>query len=294
MTDVIQHIVDALSLGALYALLSLSVAVIFGVARIVNFANGELITIAGYVMILVVGLAWPLVLLCAIVAVVTAAVLMDRLVFRFVRNAPPTTLLIISFAVSYFLQNAIQLIESSRPKSLDFGNGLIKSVDIAGVNVAIFDFVTIGVTVALLALLTFVLFRTSLGRELRAASEDFEMSRLLGVQANRVIAYAFAISGALAGVAGILLTIDTATVTPQLGVEPVILAFVACVIGGVGSLLGAAIGGLAIGAVTVILQVVLPGGLTPYRDAFVFGLVIAMLLLRPRGILPPKTTIERI
>jgi len=294
MTSFIQNLIDALSLGALYALFSLSVAVIFGVARIVNFANGELITIAGYTMIVVVGLAWPLVIVIAVVVVVLAALLMDRAVFRWVREAPPTTLLIISFGVSYFLQNLIELIASSRPKTLDFGGELIKSVNIAGVRIAIFDLVTIGVTVVLVAALTQLLARTVVGRELRAASEDFAMARLLGIRANRVIAYAFAISGALAAVAGILLTINTATVTPDFGVGPVIVAFVATVIGGIGRLSGAALGGFLMGAITVLLQIVLPDSLKAYRDAFLFGLIILLLLLRPRGILPPKLTVERV
>lgn len=294
MTELIQHLVDALSLGALYALFSLSIAVIFGVARIVNFANGELITIAGYAMVVTVSLWWPLVVIITLVVVVLAALLMDRAVFRFAREAPPTTLLIVSFGVSYFLQNAIQLAASSRPKTLDFGADLIKSVSIAGVSIGIIDLVTIGVTIVLLVALTLLMSRTAVGRQLRAASEDFAMTRLLGVPANRVIAYAFAISGALAAVAGILLTINTATLTPTFGVTPVIIAFVAVVIGGIGSLGGAAVGGLAMGAVTVLLQSTLPESLKPYRDAFVFALVIVVLLARPRGILPPKFSVERV
>lgn len=129
--------------------------------------------------------------------------------------------------------------------------------------------------------LTLVLNRTTLGRQLRAASEDFMMARLLGVRANTVIAFAFGISGALAAIAGILLTISTATVTPGFGVEPVIIAFVAVVVGGIGSLSGAAVGGLALGMVTTLLQTALPENLKPYRDVFVFTLVIAMLLARP-------------
>lgn len=294
MTNFVQHVVDALSLGALYALLSLSVAVIFGVARIVNFANGELLTIAGYTMVITVGLVWPLVLLITVVVVVLAALAMDRVVFRFARGAPATTLLIISFAVSYFLQNAIQLAASSRPKTLDFGAGLIKSVSIGGVRIGVIDLVSIGVTAILLVALTLLLSRTTVGRQLRAASEDFSMARLLGIKANRVIAYAFGISGFLAAVAGILLTINTATVTPTFGVEPVIVAFVATVIGGIGSLTGAAIGGFAMGAITVLLQTTLPENLKPYRDAFVFALIIVVLLVLPRGIVPSKFAIERV
>lgn len=294
MTAFIQHLVDAISLGALYALFSLSVAVIFGVARIVNFANGELITIAGYTVVVTAGLVWPVVLLVTVAVVVAAALLMDRAVFRFARDTPPTTLLIVSFAVSYFLQNAILLAASSRPKTVDFGAGLIKSVSIGGVRVGLLNLVTIAVTAALILGLTLLLRRTTVGRQLRAAAEDFAMARLLGVNANRVIAYAFAISGALAAVAGILLTISTATLTPDFGVEPVIVAFIATVIGGIGSLTGAAVGGMLLGAVTVLLQTALPDNLKPYRDAFVFTLVIVVLLGRPQGLLPPAFAKERV
>lgn len=137
MTDTIQTLIDALSLGSLYALFSLSVAIIFGVARVVNFANGELITLAGYAMILTAGLVWPLVLLVAIILVIAAAIAMDKAVFQWAREVPPTTLLIISFAVSYFLQNGILLAEGSRPKTLDFGSSLIRSVSIVGIRVGV-------------------------------------------------------------------------------------------------------------------------------------------------------------
>jgi branched-chain amino acid transport system permease protein len=294
MTDVIQHVIDAISLGSLFALVSLSVAVIFGVARIVNFANAEMITVAGYAMILTVGMPWPVVVLAAVGAAVLVSLLMDGLVFRWVRNAPPTTLLIVSFGVSYFLQNALLMLEGSRPKTLDFGSSLINSIDVAGVQVSILSLVSMGVTAVLVVGLTWLLRRTASGRQIRAASEDFVMARLLGVKANRVIAYAFAISGALAGIAGVLLTINTATVTPTFGVAPLIVAFVAVVIGGIGSLTGAAVGGLLVGVVSVALQVVLPDPLKPYRDAFVFGLVIALLLVRPQGLLPPAYAKERV
>lgn len=294
MTDFLQHAIDAISLGSLYALVSLSVAVIFGVARIVNFANAEMITIAGYAMILTIGAPWPVVVLAGIGAAVIVAVLMDKLVFRWVRSAPPTTLLIVSFGVSYFLQNAFLMLEGSRPKTLDFGSALVNSIDIGGVQVSILSVVSTGVTVVLVVALTWLLRTTAVGRQIRAASEDFVMARLLGVHANRVISFAFIISGALAGIAGVLLVINTATVTPGFGVTPLIVAFVAVVIGGIGSLTGAAVGGLLVGVVTVALQVALPDPVKPYRDAFVFGLVIALLLVRPQGLLPPAYAKERV
>ena len=294
MTAFLQHVIDAVSLGSLYALVSLSVAVIFGVARIINFANAEMITIAGYVMIATVGMPWPVVVAAAVAAAVLTAVVMNGLVFRWVRDAPATTLLIVSFGVSYFLQNALLMAEGSRAKTLDFGSALIDTVDVAGVRVSVLSLVSAGVTLALVLGLTWLLRRTSPGRQIRAASEDFMMARLLGVRSNRVIALAFVISGALAGIAGVLLTINTATVTPSFGVAPLIVAFVAVVVGGVGSLSGAATGGLLFGALTVGLQVALPDQLTPYRDAFVFAVVITILLVRPAGLMPPAHAKERV
>lgn len=289
-----QNIINAISLGAIYALFSLSVAVIFGVARIVNFANGEMLTIAGYAVVLTAGLAWPIVILIAVAVTVAAALLMDSTVFRRFREAPATTLLIVSFGVSYFLQNGLLLLEGSRAKTVNFGAGLIRSISIGGAHIGLLSLVTIGATAVLLAGLGLLLRRSVIGRQLRAAAEDFAMARFLGVPANQVIACAFAISGTLAAIAGILLTISTATVTPAFGVEPVILAFVAVVIGGMGSLGGAALGGVLLGTMTVLLQIVLPASLKPYRDAFLFSLVIVMLLARPQGLLPPASAKERI
>lgn len=146
MTAFLQHLIDAISLGSLFALVSLSVAVIFGVARIINFANAEMITVAGYVMIATVGagMPWPVVIVAAVAASVAAALLMNGLVFRWVRDAPPTSLLIVSFGVSYFLQNALLMAEGSRAKTLDFGSSLINSVEIGGVRVSILSLVSAG------------------------------------------------------------------------------------------------------------------------------------------------------
>ena len=145
-------------------------------------------------------------------------------------------------------------------------------------------------------LISFGLFlkKTRLGVQMRAAAEDFPMARLLGVRANTVIAAAFALSGLLAGVAAILLVAQTGTLTPTMGVTPVLVAFVATIIGGLGSLGGAVIGGFALGTLTVTLQAELPLALRAYRDAFVFGGVIAILVFRPNGLLGAKSRVQRV
>jgi branched-chain amino acid transport system permease protein len=136
--------------------------------------------------------------------------------------------------------------------------------------------------------------KASLGVQMRAAAEDFEVARLLGVRANRVIAAAFALSGLLAGVASILLVGTTGSVTPTMGVTPVLIAFIATVMGGMGSLIGAVIGGFVLGALTVVLQIALPLQLRGYRDAFAFGTVLLILLVRPQGLIVPETEQSRV
>jgi branched-chain amino acid transport system permease protein len=294
MTSLVQHIIDAVSAGSLYALFALGVAFIFGVARIVNFAHGELIMVAGYVVLITVGIAWPLVLIAVVAAIVVLSLVMERVVFRPVRQADAVSVLVMAFSLSVFLQNAALAIAGPRAKSVNFLDGLTRPLTIGGIRIPWLDVVTIVVTVLLLAGCALLLRRAPIGRQLRAAAEDFGMARMVGVRANTVIATAFAVSGALAAVGGILLTVQTGSLTPGLGLQPVLIAFIATVIGGMGSLVGAVLGGYLLGAMTVLLQVTLPDSLIPYRDAFVFGLVILALLVRPQGLVPAPAGVERV
>jgi branched-chain amino acid transport system permease protein len=294
MSSVVQHIMDAVSAGSLYALFALGVAFIFGVARIVNFAHGELIMVASYVVLITVGLAWPLVLVVVVAAIIVLSLVMERIVFRPVRRADAVSVLVMAFSLSVFLQNAALAIAGPRAKSVNFLDALTRPLTIGGLRIPWLDVVTIAVTLVLLAGCAVLLRRSPIGRQLRAAAEDFGMARLVGVRANTVIATAFAVSGTLAAVGGILLTVQTGSLTPGLGLQPVLIAFIATVIGGMGSLVGAVLGGYLLGALTVLLQVTLPDSLTPYRDAFVFGLVILALLVRPQGLVPAPAGVERV
>jgi branched-chain amino acid transport system permease protein len=294
MTSLVQHIIDAVSAGSLYALFALGVAFIFGVARIVNFAHGELIMVAGYVVLITVGIAWPLVLIAVVAAIVVLSLVMERVVFRPVRQADAVSVLVMAFSLSVFLQNAALAIAGPRAKSVNFLDGLTRPLTIGDIRIPWLDVVTIAVTLLLLAGCALLLRRAPIGRQLRAAAEDFGMARMVGVRANTVIATAFAVSGALAAVGGILLTVQTGSLTPGLGLQPVLIAFIATVIGGMGSLVGAVLGGYLLGAMTVLLQVTLPDSLIPYRDAFVFGVVILALLVRPQGLVPAPAGVERV
>lgn len=290
----LQHIFDAAATGSLYAVIALGIALVFGVMRLVNFAYGELLMVGGYVVLLTAGLPWPLIIVCALAAVGLVAFLMERIAFRPVREADPTTMLITSFAVSILLQNIAVWIAGRRPKGVSFGSSLSEPVDIAGASVPIVEPVTLGVVAASLILFVFIMRKTELGVQMRAAAEDFRMARLMGVRADSVIVAAFVASGVLAAIAALLLVATTGSVSPYMGLQPVLIGFVATVIGGMGSLTGAAVGGFALGAVTVLLQVVLPESVVSYRDAFVFSFVILVLLAWPQGLFANRAAEERV
>jgi branched-subunit amino acid ABC-type transport system permease component len=292
MVEVVQHIIDAISFGSLYALFALGIALIFGVMRLVNFAHGELIMVGAYAVVLI-GLPEPALVPLAVLIVVGLALAMERLVFRPLRGAGPATLLVASFALSFLLQNGAALKWGSLPRTTDFASGLSSSFTVGSVVIEKLDVVIAVVTLVLLVALNMFLHRTAIGTQMRASAEDFRMARSLGIRANTVIATAFALSGVLAAVAAILLVIQTGTVTPTVGVNPVLIAFIATIVGGLGSLSGAVLGGYAIGGLTVALQASLPLELRPYRDAFVFAAVLLMLIVRPEGLLPPRWAIGR-
>ena len=289
---VVQYGIDAVSLGSLYALFALGLALIFGVMHLINFAHGELIMAGAYCLVLV-ALPPAALIPIAIVVVVVLAVAMERVAFRPVRNASPATLLITSFALSVLLQNVATLIWGSVPRTTDFASGLSTSFVVGSIRVQELDVLTVGVTLALLLALGVFLRRTTLGVQMRAAAEDFQTARVLGVRADTVVAAAFALSGVLAATASILLVATTGTAFPTMGVNVVLFGFIATIVGGLGSLAGAVLGGFSIGALTVILQASLPLGARSYRDAFVFAAVLIVLVGRPQGLLPSRATATR-
>ena len=284
----IQQLVNALSLGGIYAMLALGLAIVFSIVRLINFAHGEIMTIGGYGVFatLLFGLPIALAIAAGILAAVLAAVLMERIAFRAMRGASVVSLLITSFAISEILKVLFQNGISARPKPISLPPGLSGSYDVGNVTVGVIPTVSIVVTLVALAGLTLFLRRTETGMAMRAAAEDFEMLRLLGVRANRVVAAAFALSGLLAGIAAVRWTAQRGSVDPLMGFFPVVKAFIATVLGGLGSLSGAILGGFFVGAVEVATQAFLPDSVSPYRDAIVLTTVIAVLLVRPDGLVP--------
>ncbi|MEO8356056.1 MAG: branched-chain amino acid ABC transporter permease [Chloroflexota bacterium] len=293
----LEFIINTLSLGSLYAMLALGLVIIYGILRLVNFAYGELIMMGGYTMFLLAGftpLPWLVVAVLAVLAAMFTSLFTEMVAFRPVREKSLTAMLITSFAVSTLLQNAALLIISPRARAVNLPQIFQTSVMIAGTSVPWRNILTIVTSIVMLTLLTLLLRRTVLGIALRAAADNFTMTRMLGVPANTVISAAFAISGIMAGIVSIFWIARSATVTPALGAPPLLVAFVATVIGGMRSLTGAVVGGFLYAIMISLLGIFLPSDLFEFREAFMFVFVIVILLFRPQGLISSKTSVERV
>ena len=305
MTFAFQVIIDALSLGSFYALAALGIGLLFGVLKLINFAHGDFITIGAYALIipsaatqatLFIGEFHPLILVpCIVGIVVVIALISEFTVFRPLRDASPATLMIGSFALGFILQNLTIMIYGGRPKAVGIWSELNYGIELAdGVQVPALQLIIIGTTLILMTLLVLFLTRTKHGIHMRAAAEDFRMARMLGVKANRVIMLAVATSGMLAAAVSLLFVVQTGILDFRMGVSLMLFAFIATVIGGMGSLVGAVVGGFTVGAVSILLQTFLPSEMRVFRDVFVFAIVIVILLVRPQGLVVSRSAKERV
>jgi branched-chain amino acid transport system permease protein len=288
MELVVQQLVNALSLGGIYALLALGLAIVFSIMGMVNFAHGEIMTLGGYAMWVataVFGMPLPLVLAAALLTSMTAAVEMERVAFRPVRGSSGATMLLTSFAVSIILQVTFQNLISPRPRGIQLPPEMSQVIPVFGIGIGLIQLTAIVLVLISLGLITLFLRRSTLGISMRAAAQDFSVARLMGIRADGVIATAFAISGLLAGMAAFLYVAQRGSVEPAMGLTPVIKAFIASVMGGLGSLPGAVLGGFVLGFIEVTLQAWLPQEALPFKDAVALAIVIAILLWRPQGLL---------
>lgn len=295
MTATIQFLIDVLSLGGAYALMALGLVIVYGILRLVNFAYGELIMVAGYTLYLLNGsaLPWLVMAAAAIVMAVVTGLATDYVAFRPVRAKSVTAVLITSFAFSTLLQNAALLFISPRPRNVPLPDIFSETVQFAGVITPARNLITIAAAVILLALFAWLMRRSVLGIAMRAAATHFTMARMLGVPANLIISSAFALSGLLAGLVALLWLGRIGTVAPGIGLEPLLIAFIATVLGGMRSLQGAVLGGFLLAFIDTGLNYTLPQDLLKFRDAFTFSLVILILLWRPEGLLKGPASGQR-
>jgi len=288
-----QPFLDAISLGGTYALAALGLGLVFGVMRLVNFAHAELITISAYVIVVTNDL--PLIVSLGIAALTAAllAILTELTIYRRLRGTGPAIMLIASFGLSVGLQKSFELIFGALPRSAAVAPWMTGSSEIAGLNITVSSIVTVGLTVAILLVMGFLVERTNLGLQLRAAATDFKTSRLLGVRSNRLIGSAFALSGILAAIVGFILVVENPQVDPMFGLNITILALVGIVIGGISSLRGAALGGFIVGFILSILNTFL-GNARVYAYSYLFLAVVIILLVRPGGVLSKGNEMERV
>jgi branched-chain amino acid transport system permease protein len=291
-----QTIIDALALGVLYALVAIGLALVFGVLRLINFAQGELITAGAYALSLTT--SWPLVaqIILVFVVCITLSVLIERIAFRPLRGASPATTLVATFAVAFALEAVWVIAFGTNGRPAD---PLVSINTIAihgGLDLRWVTIVELIAGVVLLGGTAAILTRTNIGLQMRAAATDFRTARLLGVRTNRVISFAFVIVGVMSAVVTLLFTVQQPLVTPTVGLDITIIALVGAVVGGVDRLWSATAGGFAIGFATSVLNDVLPASQEKFQTAFVFLLVILLLLIRPAGLFAPlrQANVERV
>ncbi len=287
MTELLQNLIDGLGRGSIYALLALGVAVIFGVMHLLNFAHGELITVSGYAAMwaLTSGVSWWLAVPLIIVVSIATSLVIERVAFSRVRGASDFTLLLTSFGVHFVVQAIFLLYVSASVKNFPRPGWVSNTYSIGSLKVEWFDTVVILVTLITLAAVTYLLQRTMFGLSLRAAAADFDTARLMGVNSNNVIRGAFALSGLLAGIAGVFWLMRAGQTQPSAGIDPMLKGVLAALIGGLGSLRGAVLGGFVLGLAEVVLRSQLPDSIASLTEGVVFALIALLFIFRPGGLI---------
>jgi len=281
-----QTLADAIGLGAVYALMAVGIGLVFGVLRLVNFAYGQLVMAGAYALAFASEHGWSVwlgIVLCFAV-VLLLSLLLDRIVFRPLRAHSPTVMLVATFAVAFLLQSIALLWFGPLGKISASLATLNQPVTVSGVDIRKIAIVATGLAVLCLLALVLLLGKTRVGLHMRAAAMDFRTAELLGVRAGRVIGAAVLISGVLAAIVAVMLTVQSPLVTPDFALRDTILVLAGVVLGGMNRLVPATLGGFAIGFASGLLGGALPTNQSQYLPSFLFAAVILVLLVRPGGL----------
>jgi len=285
MEIILSTLINGLSLGGIYAMIALGYTMVYGIAKMLNFAHGDIIMVGGYVIYVFIATKNPLLAICmAVIFCVILGISVEKVAYKPLRGASPLAVLITAIGMSYLLQSLAQIIFGSANKMVtvyDFG-----SVSFFGVPVQISALVTLGVTIVVMIVLTLFVKYTRVGRAMIAVSEDKGAAQLMGININSIITITFAIGSALAALAGLFYLLKAPSISSTLGAMPGIKAFTAAVIGGIGSIPGAMLGGILLGMVESISYKIT--AIAPYTDAIEFSILIIILLVRPTGFLGKK------
>jgi branched-chain amino acid transport system permease protein len=289
--ELLQQLINGLALGSVYALLALGYTMVYGIIQLINFAHGEIYMIgafSGFYCASVLKLPLIPTLLVAMAVSALAGILIEKIAYKPLRNSPRIALLITAIGVSLFLQNAMRLLVGSNPKPFpDLINA--GSFNIGSIQIEVKTILMFGVSALLVILLQFIVYKTKVGKAMRASSQDMEAASLMGINVDNTISITFAIGSALAGIAGVLVAIAYPSITPYMGAMPGLKAFVAAVLGGIGSIPGALVGGIAIGLLETFSKAYIS---TNFSDAIVFAILIVILLIKPAGLLGKKISVK--
>ena len=282
----IETLLNGLSMGSTYAMIALGYTMVYGIAKMLNFAHGDIIMVGGYMIFVTMSAVGnPILgLAAAVLFCILLGVTIEKIAYKPLRGASPLAVLITAIGVSYLLQSTAQMIFGSAPKMLiiaDLGN-----LHFAGLKIPVYTLVTLGASVVIMVILSLFVKYTKIGRAMIAVSEDRGAAQLMGINVNGIITITFAIGSALAAFAGFFMLLKSPSLTNTLGAMPGIKAFTAAVIGGIGSIPGAMVGGVLIGVIEAI-SLTIPA-IAPYTDAIEFLILIIILLVRPTGILGKK------
>ena len=281
--EFLSYMISGISLGSVYAIIALGYTMVYGIAKMLNFAHGDVIMVGGYVSLLSVtalGLPWWAGVLLAMLVCTVLGVVIEGLAYKPLRAAPSLAVLITAIGVSYFLQNAALLLWGSTPMS--YTPIVSGSLSLGGLRISYISLVTIAMCVVIMAGLTLFTCKTRMGKAMRACSEDKGAAQLMGINVNRTISLTFAIGSALAAIAGVLLCSFNTSLMPTTGSMPGIKAFTAAVFGGIGSIPGALLGGILLGIIESLAKAYIS---TQLANSIMFAVLIITLLVRPAGLL---------
>ena len=291
LINFIEQLINGLRTGSIYALIAIGYTMVYGIAKMINFAHGDIIMVGAYALyfsISVLGLPVPVALLLTVIVCSVLGVLIEKIAYKPLRKAQPLAVLITAIGMSFFLQSSSLLIFGSTP--IPFQSVIPnENIKVGTVVISSITLVTLVVTAVAMILLTLFINKTKLGSAMRAVSEDKGAAELMGINVNSTISMAFAIGSALAAVAGILYISQYQSMKPTLGALPGIKAFVAAVLGGIGSIPGAMLGGILLGLIESVSKAYIS---TELADAIVFGVLIVVLLFRPSGLLGKKKIVK--